>query len=118
MIRLGVPTTNRGSDEYLRWRKMRRQVARRHHPDVGGDLEGYLRRMHEVDEQFSTGRRSMARVKVSGPAFGSLLSLGPPRRLPGARRIRVIRRHGRKAVARARARLPRGLPGARRYFDL
>lgn len=37
------------------WQSARRAVARRHHPDVGGDVEVYLAALAEVDTRFGRG---------------------------------------------------------------
>jgi len=37
------------------WQSARRAVARRHHPDVGGDVEAYLAALAEVDTRFGRG---------------------------------------------------------------
>ena len=37
------------------WQSARRAVARRHHPDVGGDVEVYLAALAEVDARFGRG---------------------------------------------------------------
>lgn len=101
----------------MRWRRARRQVALRHHPDLGGDVDVYLRRMHEVDAAFE--RRG---EPTSGTYAGSQQDLSDllvtPAQWPRARVLRGLRRRGRKAVTRVRARIPRRFPGARRYYDL
>lgn len=88
--------------QYADWRQARRDVARRHHPDVGGDPEEYVRLMMEVDRRL-------------GPS-AKLADQAQPWRL-----LRVLSRSRRriKVTTRAvRGHLPRSWPGSRRYFDL
>ncbi len=80
----------------------RRRVARRHHPDLGGDPDEFVRAMARVDEQFAAAGDS-----------------GPSRRWYVAKRYRyAVRRGLRSAARRVRASLPRSAPGSRRYHDL
>ncbi len=79
------------------WRRERRIIIRRHHPDVGGDPALLQRLLDENDERY---RR---REQGPGPA-------GHPR----SRRPPLARR----AIRALRASLPRGWPGRRRYIDL
>ncbi|SEB71744.1 hypothetical protein SAMN04489844_0911 [Nocardioides exalbidus] len=87
-----------------RWLRERRAVIRDHHPDRGGDAEAMRTRLEELDARY-------ARLEV--PLDD---------RRPSVRRIgRVVTRVRRelRSVRRAgQARLPRGWPGSRRYFDL
>jgi len=93
--------------ERLRWRRQaRRDVARRHHPDVGGNPEVYRELMHRLDHGVDeTGQDGdlAHRVPLARKA----------RRLVWRTRRR-LRRHARVASGR----LPRRIPGARRYIDL
>jgi len=89
-----------------RRRRARREVARRHHPDVGGDLDTYLELMERLDRD-----PAEASGDVVGPG-GRVLSRRM-RRLT-ARTRRRLRQHTRTA----RGRLPKRFPGARRYIDL
>ncbi|MGJ7440736.1 hypothetical protein [Aquipuribacter sp. MA13-6] len=84
----------------LQHRTERRAVARRLHPDLGGDVEQYLAALAEVDRRH-------------GPA-----PAGHPG--PASRRSRRsgLRRRMNRAVRAARRRLPRHVPGARRYARL
>lgn len=79
------------------WRRERRIIIRRHHPDVGGDPARLQRLLDENDERY--------RRREQGPG-----RLGRPvrARVPLARRV----------MRTVRASLPRGWPGRRRYFDL
>lgn len=82
-----------------------REVAREHHPDVGGDPDVYLEKMRELDERFASS------VRPSG-------SDGRRWRIRLGRRMRRGRRRVGKRARRARNRLPKGVPGSRRYFDV
>ena len=89
------------------WRGARREVAREHHPDVGGDPATYVRLMGEVDARFGRGQPTGLLLADSG--------------LRSVRARRLLRRAGRRAKRGARGlrgRLPRQLPGSRRYLDL
>ena len=90
------------------WRRQRRQVMRRLHPDRGGDAEVYFAALAEVDRAFG--------IRPVSPAAGSA---GVTVRAHRARRLRLpMLRAARAGVRGARARLPRRVPGARRYIDL
>ncbi len=104
-----------------------RAVARRLHPDLGGDPEAYLAAMAAIDDPGPTGRPG--RAGTTGPA-GSAGPAGsvPPVTVPAAgarsrptgdtsRRARLrrqVRRHLHGLAGAARDRLPRQVPGARR----
>lgn len=99
------------AERAVAWRRARREVARRLHPDVGGDALRYLRALEEVDRSFgirdASGRSSTAPVTIEAT-----------RLVRAGRRVRRVRRRGTRAVRAVRARLPRGAPGARRYTEL
>lgn len=99
------------------WRRARARVAREHHPDLGGDLDTYLTAVAGVDARF--GRRaSRAAIVVSGSRGtpGVRATTGP---LVTARRARArLWRRVRAAVRHGRHRLPRRVPGRRRYTTL
>lgn len=83
-------------------RNARREVAKRHHPDVGGDPDRYQELMAGLDRELA--------ADVGG------LKVTPSRRV---RRMTALgRRRLRRRVRAVRARLPRRLPGSRRYVDL
>lgn len=112
-----MPTSPEQSDDYLAWRRERRQVARRHHPDIGGDIDVYLRQMRAVDERFAAGQLVPPARERRASNLDEFAS--PPDRLHGSiRRIRTLRHRSRRLTRRVRARIPRWLPGSRRYFDL
>lgn len=112
--------TGEAPDPAVAWRRARSRVARRHHPDLGGDLDEYLAALDEVDARF--GRRPSRRA--SEPGSGSAGSgLGVVRTATGplvsARRARNrLWRRVRAGVRNARSRLPRRVPGSRRYTTL
>lgn len=91
-------------------RRRQRRIARDHHPDVGADPEQYLRLMRELDRSTAPGPGSPA--PRSGPAGSGSVTTGA-----GSRLRRGVRR-SRQVVRAVRARLPRRVPGARRYIDL
>lgn len=84
-----------------RIRAEQRRIARECHPDAGGDPQDFVARMARLTE-------------LSRPT-----ELTQPHARPSATRRRfVTRRRVRSAVRALRGRLPRGVPGARRYIDL
>lgn len=85
------------------WRRERRDVARRLHPDVGGTTEDYLAALREVDRRYGLYTEA---------------ALASSRLRMVLRRARRFRRRARGLVRQARARLPRSVPGARRYINL
>ncbi|MDQ3627979.1 MAG: hypothetical protein M3419_04060 [Actinomycetota bacterium] len=89
-----------------RRRQARRDVARRHHPDVGGDLDTYLELMQRLDRD----------VAGDPPDDGDETGVPLSRRMRRltSRTQRRLRRHSRAA----RGRLPKRFPGSRRYIDL
>jgi hypothetical protein len=86
----------------------RRALIRRHHPDVGGDAEVLAAELDALDREFAA-RRATAPARVIPH---------PPVRVRPTGRIRRIRRSAGRAVTRLRARLPRSVPGSRRYFEI
>lgn len=103
-----MPTGPTNPAARAEWTRRRRDAARRHHPDAGGDVDTYLRQMREIDEEFGVRTPHANPFSHSPPANRSLM-----RRLRGR-----TRRRTKQAVRRVRQRLPRKLPGSRRYFDL
>lgn len=87
-------------------RARRREVARRHHPDLGGDVETYVRAMAELDGD-SPGA-------PGAPATAGGVVVAVRRRRP----LRSAARRGRRLSRELRRRLPRRVPGARRYATL
>jgi hypothetical protein len=88
------------------WRRARRQVARRLHPDLGGDPDEYLAALAGVDRAYG--------VHTTVPGYGRpQIRMSPVRRLS-----RPLVRAVRAGARGLRARLPRRVPGARRYIDL
>lgn len=98
-------------DTYRSWREARRDIARRHHPDVGGDPARYIQLMREVDVRFGI---DALRGTPDGQSETRLV--GGLRR--AGRAVRRARRRTRHGLRRARGRLPRRFPGSRRYIDL
>ena len=86
----------------------RRAVARRLHPDVGGDVHEYLAAMEQVDRQFGAGRpdQSLA-THTPGPV---VLHRSSPLSSAGKRT--------RAAMRTVQSALPNGWPGSRRYGRL
>lgn len=77
----------------------RRMVARRLHPDLGGDPSEFIEALRRVDEHYAEGDDT-GEIEV---------------RRSRRRRLRRLTRRG---LARLRARLPATWPGARRYGTL
>lgn len=92
------------------WRRERRRAARAHHPDVGGDLDEYLRVVGEIDARLGPVDRLPAVAGVTTTVSG--------RRVSVRRRLRTVRRRTRGLSRAVRSRLPRGVPGARRWSEL
>lgn len=81
-------------------RAARRQVARRHHPDVGGDVETYLRALAQLEARVADRRaQPVARRSTRG------------RLAANRRRLSLLLRRG-------RAGMPRRWPGAKRFARL
>ncbi|WP_344203427.1 hypothetical protein [Aeromicrobium alkaliterrae] len=78
-----------------RWRRDRRTIVRLHHPDRGGDPAVLQQELRDNDQFYRRWEQD------ANPAVGR----------PGRRRFS-------HAVRAVRARIPRGWPGRRRYFDL
>ena len=98
------------------WRSERRAAARLHHPDVGGDTQEYLRVIAAIDTQYGLGAAASEASPLARAAGRAPLRTG---RLTRARRRagRAFRR-ARQLTQKIRARLPRRVPGARRYTQL
>lgn len=88
-----------------------RAVARRLHPDLGGDPEAYLAALAELEE------RHAARTPAGSSATTSAgrKTCDVPADHPRGRARTGVRLRARRLVRRARGRLPRRIPGARRY---
>ncbi len=89
-----------------RHRAERRAVARRLHPDLGGDVDADLAALAEVDRRYDP-------APDGGPGGDHVTGRSPRR----PRRSGLRRRVNRAARA-TRQRLPRRAPGARRYARL
>lgn len=96
-------------DDRADWQRARRAVARRYHPDLGGDLDTYLRKVRAVDHAYGH------QVRTRGPGV-VVTSAGALARLRRARHRGV--RTSRRMVRSVRAHLPRGVPGRRRYTSV
>lgn len=92
-------------------RARRRAAVRRHHPDHGGDLDTFLRVMADLD-------REAALLATPGAGSAAPLQVVVTGAGPVRRAGRTVARAGREAVEVVRTRLPRGVPGARRYGRL
>lgn len=99
------------SASHAAWRSERRRVVKALHPDVGGDPETYLQTMREVDQ-----RHGIAPSQATDPPAARPRRSSIAHRLGRARH--TARRRSKRAVQNVRARLPRGVPGSRRYIDL
>ncbi|MBO1755021.1 hypothetical protein [Allobranchiibius sp. CTAmp26] len=85
----------------------RRAVARRLHPDLGGDPQEYLAAMALIDHQFGV---------VSGAPHAA--GHGPVPDIVRHGRLSSVRGNTRRAVRTMRRILPAGWPGSRRYGRL
>ncbi|WP_043644310.1 hypothetical protein [Nocardioides alkalitolerans] len=79
----------------------RRALVRTHHPDVGGDPAELQRRLALLDARYGVGPAPAAEQQQF-----TVVPTGPVGRL---------RRRARRARRAVRARIPRGVPGSRRY---
>ncbi|RYB94567.1 hypothetical protein EUA93_09565 [Nocardioides oleivorans] len=104
-------STSRGPDDpvlRVQWLRERRAVIRDHHPDRGGDPEAMRSRLEELDARYA---------RLESPLGDRRPSAGPRHRQAG-RVARKVRRGLRTMRRAGQARIPRGWPGSRRYFDL
>lgn len=92
--------------------RARRAVARRHHPDLGGDPAVFVEEMARLDRP-TTGRTGAQAPRPTSEPLLPVIVVSPRRRALGA-----LRRTGVRLVGDVRRRLPRGVPGARRYGRL
>lgn len=98
------------------WRVDRRHAARHHHPDVGGDLQEYLRVTAEIDRTYGYGPK-LATYRLGSATSGSA-SVRKDRRSRARRSLKAWRRKARAVSRNMRSRLPRWAPGARRYIQI
>lgn len=89
-------------------RSLRRAAAKRHHPDLGGDVGEFI--------------RVMQGLAGDGAAPGAVpASAGTPLTVSVSTRSRVaraVRATSKTVLATVRRRLPRSVPGSRRYGHL
>lgn len=71
------------------WQAARAHVARRHHPDRGGDVETYLAALADVDARFGQGRARSTEGEVAPTVVVAV------RRRPWSWARRRLRRLGR-----------------------
>ncbi|RYV50840.1 hypothetical protein [Pengzhenrongella frigida] len=97
------------------WRAERRHAARSHHPDLGGDAQEYLRVIAAIDARYGLcvdpGGRPSGRTYARAAAEADLLTAA-------RRTVRRWARRARRLTRTLRTRLPRSIPGARRYIEL
>lgn len=113
------PPPDRPDPDQLR--SLRRATALRHHPDRGGDPEVFGRLMAELDPRRpgAAGQDGPGRGDA-GRADRTSVRPSPVTVVPSAwaRTTGPLRRRGRTVLALVRQRLPRSVPGARRYGRL
>lgn len=97
-------------DHVDQWRRERRRAARVHHPDVGGDLDEYLRVTSEIDARWGLVDRATTPATTTTGVTGRATTL--------RRRVRGAGRGARRVGRAVRSQLPRGVPGARRWISL
>lgn len=90
-------------------RARRRELVRRHHPDAGGDPDAFIEMLRALDP------RPTSPAGAASPGPGTPRGPGPAGRPRGGARTFWAARRRRQALRRWRTRLPRRLPGARRY---
>ncbi|WP_265442488.1 hypothetical protein [Flexivirga meconopsidis] len=91
------------------WSAERRRVARRLHPDLGGDPDDYIAAMQALEQ-----RRAAAMGALHHGAAGMTVA----HTTTGARAVRLVAGRARSVTTAVRRRIPRGWPGARRYGQL
>lgn len=91
------------------WRADRRAVLLAHHPDRGGDPDRMQDELEQLDRRYAD--------REVGPA-GQVTLAAPSPFQPLTRRLRRAGRAAGRSTRAARARLPAGWPGHRRYLDL
>ncbi|MGU3291091.1 hypothetical protein [Williamsia sp. M5A3_1d] len=94
----------------------RRAVIRRYHPDVGGDPQALHRELARLDREF--GRTTGVDPGSARQAGSAQRSSSPRPRVRPTSRLRRIRRSTAKTIDAFRTRLPRSVPGAKRYFEI
>lgn len=100
-----------GVERQEQWRRARRAVARRHHPDVGGSLEAFVEQMRLVDQTYGFDPAAAGEV-------ADLAAIAPSKLLAFRRLASRTRRRTKNGIRTLRSRLPRRVPGSRRYFDI
>ncbi len=89
-----------------------RDIARRLHPDLGGDPQQYVAAMAALDGEYRDQESLRAPDQEQRGGSGVV-------HVVARRRVRsAVRSRARRTVASVRGALPRGLPGARRYGRL
>lgn len=96
-----------GPDQCEEYAAAQRAVARRLHPDLGGDTQEYLEAMSELEQQYAPPNESATVVPPTR------VYVVPRRRVRAALSART-----RAVVSSTRAALPRRWPGSRRYGRL
>lgn len=116
-------------------RALRREAARRHHPDVGGDAATFVAVMRSLDaleaaraagSTGSTAGRTAEGTPTAGVGpWGDGPAAGPASAptitvtsTAASRARRAVRTTSRRLVGDVRRRIPRSLPGSRRYGQL
>ncbi|WP_018157439.1 hypothetical protein [Demetria terragena] len=92
------------SDLAAQRRAAERAAARRLHPDVGGDADQYVAEMKRIAQQFGDSAGGEPVVTAEG--------------FVRSRHVARIRRAARRTARGARAAVPSGWPGARKYGQL
>ncbi len=90
--------------------RRRREVARRHHPDLGGDPDEFIRAMRAISPGIG---RSGEPVATNATWTTTVVTTTGTSR---ARRRLVST--GRRLAHHVRTRIPRSFPGSRRYGRL
>ena len=97
-------------------RSLRRATARQLHPDLGGDPDDFDRAMRALE---AAGPPPPAGPRHRRSAGGSATNpVATIRTTPRSRAVRRITASGRQLVHTIRTRIPRSLPGSRRYGHL
>lgn len=136
------PSPDRASDDLQRdaeagqsVRNLRREAAKRHHPDLGGDPVEFIRVMQAISDdsetlpldsspvprrdqaQTATDRLSDATRRTRRATTATTQGV-TYRTTTKSRTVRTVRNTSSRLIRELRQHMPRSLPGSRRYGQL
>lgn len=136
------PSPDRASDDLERGaeagqsvRNRRREAAKRHHPDLGGDPVEFIRVMQAISDDSETQPLEPASLPRPDQAQTATNRPSDPTRRPRrattattqgvtcrttrkSRAVRTVRNTSSRLIRELRQHIPRSLPGSRRYGQL